>query len=99
MSGKPAKPSRWKRRLTIWGGVLVVLLFLVAFLFPYILKRYIETHSEAWIDRKVTIDRIILNPFTFRYAVTGDVYKRQGPVWPCRGCARLSVPTHRALPR
>jgi hypothetical protein len=40
-------------------------------LLPYILKRYIETHSEAWIDRKVTIDRIVLNPFTFRYAITG----------------------------
>ncbi len=50
---------------------LLVLLLLVAFLLPYILKRYIETHSEEWIDRRVTIDRIVLNPFTFRYAVTG----------------------------
>ncbi|HRH69055.1 MAG TPA: DUF748 domain-containing protein [Flavobacteriales bacterium] len=71
MSEKTTAPSRWKRRLIIWGGVLVGLLLLLAFLFPYILKRYIETHSEEWIDRKVTIDRIILNPFTFRYAVTG----------------------------
>lgn len=71
MPEEPAKPRRWKRRLTVWGGVLLALLLLVAFLLPYILKRYIETHSEEWIDRKITIDRIILNPFTFRYAVTG----------------------------
>lgn len=51
--------------------MLLVLLVLVAFLFPYILKRYIESHSEEWIGRKVNIGYIILNPFTFRYAVGG----------------------------
>lgn len=65
-----ARPSRWKRRLIVLGSVLVAVLLIVAFLFPYILKRYIETHSEEWIGRKVTIGHIILNPFTFRYGVS-----------------------------
>ena len=58
-----------------------MLLLLVAFLLPYFLKRYIETHSEEWIERKITIDHIILNPFTFRYAVAGVTgYEPKGDV-------------------
>lgn len=53
------------------GSGLVVLLALVAFLFPYLLKRYIEANSEAWIGRKVTIDLIVLNPLTLKYGVYG----------------------------
>ncbi len=69
MSNNTAKPSRRKRWLILLASGLVAGLLLVAFLFPYILKRYIETHSEEWIGRKVTIGSIILNPFTFRYGV------------------------------
>lgn len=61
----------WKRRLIIAGSTLVVVLVVIAFLFPYILKRYIEANSEAWIGRKVTIDLIVLNPFTLKYGVYG----------------------------
>jgi len=49
----------------------MVVLLLTTLLIPFLLKRYIESHSEEWINRKVTIDRIFLNPFTFRYAITG----------------------------
>lgn len=61
----------WRRRLLVLGTAVVLLLVLIAFFFPYLLKRYIERHSEEWIDRKVTIDRLVLNPFTFRYGVYG----------------------------
>lgn len=71
MSDSPPKTRRKKRRPFVFVAFLVTLLLVVALLLPYILKRYIETHSEEWINRKVTIDRIILNPFTFRYGVTG----------------------------
>ena len=66
-----SRPERSKRWLIVLVALLVTVLLVVALLLPYILKRYIETHSEEWINRKVTIDRIILNPFTFRYGVTG----------------------------
>mgnify|MGYP001248220242 CR=1 FL=1 len=71
MSGTTTTPRRKKRWLIALVAFLITTLLVVALLLPYILKRYIETNSEAWIDRKVTIDRIILNPFTFRYAITG----------------------------
>ncbi|MBL7951389.1 MAG: DUF748 domain-containing protein [Flavobacteriales bacterium] len=71
MTETPPKPRRKKRWLIALVAFLVTTLLVVALLLPYILKRYIETHSEEWINRKVTIDRIILNPFTFRYGVTG----------------------------
>lgn len=66
----PAR-TKWKRPLLIVTALLVVVLLVVALLLPYLLKRYIESNSEAWIGRKVTIERIILNPFTFRYGVKG----------------------------
>lgn len=68
--GQPAR-RRILRRLIATSLLLVTALLVIALLFPYLLKRYIEDHSEEWIDRKVTIDRIILNPFTLRYAITG----------------------------
>lgn len=71
MSGTTTKPRPKKRWLIALVAFLITALLVVALLLPYLLKRYIETHSEEWIDRKVTIDRIILNPFTFRYAITG----------------------------
>lgn len=57
--------------MLVLGGSLVAVLAVVAFFFPYLLKRYIEQHSEEWIGRKVTIDYIVLNPFTFKYGVYG----------------------------
>lgn len=63
--------SKWKRRLLIWGGVLVLVLCVVAFFLPYLLKRYIEKHSVEWIDRQITIDYLVLNPFTFKYGLYG----------------------------
>lgn len=71
MSEGTPKPKRRKRWIIALGAFLIVVLLVVALLLPYILKRYIEEHSEEWINRKVTIDRIILNPFTFRYGITG----------------------------
>ncbi|MCB9182544.1 MAG: DUF748 domain-containing protein [Flavobacteriales bacterium] len=65
-----ASGIRWKRWWIALGALASVLL-LVAFLLPYLLKRYIEEHSVEWIGRRVTIERIVLNPFTFRYAVQG----------------------------
>jgi hypothetical protein len=64
------KKRRWR---TVIGVLAVVLLLLgtTAFFLPYLLKRYIEKHSVEWIGRTVTIDRIILNPFTLTYAVNG----------------------------
>lgn len=50
---------------------VAVLLAATAFFFPYLLKRYIEKHSVEWIGRKVTIDRLVLNPFTFTYGLKG----------------------------
>lgn len=71
MAQRPTTPKRRKRWLIFFGALLITVLLVVALLLPYLLKRYIETHSEEWIGRKVTIDRIILNPFTFRYGITG----------------------------
>ena len=71
MAERPITPKRRKRWLILFGALLITVLLVVALLLPYLLKRYIETHSEEWIGRKVTIDRIILNPFTFRYGITG----------------------------
>ena len=71
MMSKPEGSFTGKRWLIGLGITIVVLVPVVALLLPYLLKRYIETHSEQWINRRVTIDRIILNPFTFRYGVTG----------------------------
>lgn len=59
----------WKRGAIIAGIVLVLGLVISAFFLPYLLKRYIERNSEAWIDRKVSIGSIVLNPFTGVYAV------------------------------
>ncbi|HEY0976549.1 MAG TPA: DUF748 domain-containing protein [Flavobacteriales bacterium] len=66
----PRRP-KWKRRLLIGGIVLVLALCVVAFFLPYLLKRYIEKHSVEWIDRQITIDYLILNPFTFKYGLYG----------------------------
>jgi len=52
------------------AALFVAVLFVAAFLFPFLLKRYIENNSEAWIGRKITIGRIVLNPLTGVYAVT-----------------------------
>lgn len=67
---KEGTPARWLRRWYIWVGGFVLVLLVAAFLFPYLLKRYIEAHSEEWIARKVTIGSIVLNPFSGVYAVT-----------------------------
>ena len=52
------------------GAVFVLLLAVLAFFAPYLLKRYVENHSEEWIGRKVTIGSIILNPFTRTFGLT-----------------------------
>lgn len=61
--------------LTRWIliGLVAILLVLgiTAFFLPYLLKRHIERHSVEWIGRQVTIDRLVLDPFTFTYAVNG----------------------------
>jgi hypothetical protein len=67
MTKRPAK--RRKRIVIVASLVLVALLCVVAFFLPYLLKRYIEENSEAWIERKITIGTIVLNPFTGVYAV------------------------------
>ncbi|MBK6776438.1 MAG: hypothetical protein IPG74_11590 [Flavobacteriales bacterium] len=61
---------RLRRLILIGLPVLAVALLLVAFFAPYLLKRYIEDHSEEWIARRVTIGRIILNPFTGTFGIT-----------------------------
>ncbi len=71
MAEHPTPLRRRKRWLILFGALLITVLLVVALLLPYLLKRYVETHSEEWIGRKVTIDRIILNPFTFRYGISG----------------------------
>ena len=71
MTEETSGPRTRKRWLIVLVVVLSTALLAMALLLPYLLKRYIESHSEEWINRRVTIDRIILNPFTFRYAATG----------------------------
>jgi hypothetical protein len=65
------RKSKWRKWLVALVIIILVLLPVVAYLLPYLLKRYIENHSVEWIDRKVTIERIVLNPFTFIYSVDG----------------------------
>lgn len=61
---------RWcLRRWYLLLMALLLALAAAALLFPYLLKRYIEAHSEEWIDRRVRIGSIVLNPFTGVYAV------------------------------
>lgn len=67
---KPRK-RKWLRRLTVSGCLLTVLLLVIAYFLPYLLKRYVEDHSVEWINRQVRIERIVLNPFTFTYSVNG----------------------------
>lgn len=69
---------RWLRRLLWAGGALSLLLLVIAYFVPYLLKRYIEAHSEEWIHRQVRIERIVLNPFTFTYGVHGVVCNEPG---------------------
>ena len=57
------------RRWRIWLVAALLAIAAAAWLFPYLLKRYIEAHSEEWIARKVSIGRIVLNPFSGVYAV------------------------------
>jgi hypothetical protein len=73
MTGSEPRPRKrkWMRRLVIIGAALSTLLITVAYLLPYLLKNYVEKHSEEWIGRRITIDRIVLNPFTFTYGVHG----------------------------
>jgi hypothetical protein len=71
MSEGAPKKRRWRRRLLVAGVVVVLVFGLLAFLLPYILKRTIERNSEAWIGRRITIDRIVLNPFTLTYGIYG----------------------------
>ena len=61
--------KRWKNIARAAAAVLLLALAISAFFFPYLLKRYIERNSEAWIDRRITIGSIVLNPFTGTYAV------------------------------
>ena len=67
-SSQKKKHERRRALVFVLIGV-TLLLSLTAFLLPYLLKRYIEKHSVEWIGRTVTIDNIVLNPFTFTYAV------------------------------
>ncbi|MBS1569807.1 MAG: DUF748 domain-containing protein [Bacteroidetes bacterium] len=60
----------WRKIAYLLTGLLL-LLGSTAYFLPWLLKRYIEKHSVEWINRKVSIDRITLNPFTFTYAVDG----------------------------
>ncbi|MCW5899774.1 MAG: DUF748 domain-containing protein [Flavobacteriales bacterium] len=62
---------RWKRIALVALVLLVIALAVATWFFPFLLKRYIERNSEAWIDRKVTIGSIVLNPFSGVYAVHG----------------------------
>lgn len=74
MANSKAGAAPGPRRLRlVWaiGAVVLLVLGLAAFFFPFLLKRFIEKHSVEWIGRRVTIDRIVLNPFTFTYAVKG----------------------------
>lgn len=72
-----ATDNELKHRRKLWRKVVylftALLLFLgaTAFFLPWLLKRYIEKHSVEWINRKVSIEKIILNPFTFTYALDG----------------------------
>jgi hypothetical protein len=68
----PPRPRSRRRRtlLALLAGV-TALLALTAYLLPFLLKRYIEAHSEEWIGRKVTIRSIVLNPFTLTYGIQG----------------------------
>lgn len=61
--------SRFQRIALIVFSLLVLGLGIVAFFVPYLLERYIENNSEAWIGRRIEIGYIILNPFTGTYAV------------------------------
>lgn len=71
MPEQPARKKRFGRWLLAAGIALLLLLGAVAFLFPFLLKRYIERHSVEWIGRRITIGDIILNPFTYTYAIHG----------------------------
>lgn len=67
----PPLMRRLRRVLFVLLPALTVLLLMLAFLAPYLLKRYIEAHCEEWIGRKVTIGSLVLNPFTGTFAVNG----------------------------
>lgn len=67
MAAHPGK--RWRPIALVLGALVVLGLVAAAFLFPWFLKRYIERNSESWIDRRITIGSIVLNPFTGVYAV------------------------------
>lgn len=75
------KNKRW--RPFLFAGIAVLLLLsIAAFFLPYLLKRHIEKHSLEWIGRTVSIDNIILNPFTFTFAVNGVQCSERGSAEP-----------------
>lgn len=72
------RKRRRPRRLLFAAGVIGALLGLLAFFLPWLLKRAIERNSEAWIGRRITIDRIVLNPFTLTYGIHGFTCREPG---------------------
>lgn len=74
----PLKQHKWRRRLMVGGLVALLVLGTLTWFLPYLLKRYVERHSEEWIGRKVTIGSIILDPFTRTFGLTDVVCLEPG---------------------
>ncbi len=64
-----SRKRKWIRRLVAFAIAFSGLMLALAYFFPYLLKRYIEKHSVEWIDRRITIGSIVLDPFTFTYGI------------------------------
>lgn len=75
---KPGRKDGWKRRWWILVLVLLLLLGIISWFLPYLLKRYVEQHSEEWIGRRVTIGSIILDPFSRTFGLTDVVCREPG---------------------
>ncbi len=89
----PPRP-RLKRIALIIGLMLLLGLCIAAFFVPYLLKRHIENNSEVWIDRRVTIGSIVLNPFTGVYAVHDLVCHEPGSEEVFVSFSKLGVKGH-----
>lgn len=77
--------------MLLLGLLLTLGLVVAAWFFPYLLKRAIEQQSEATIGRRISIGRIVLNPFTGVYAITDLVCREPGTDAVFVSWSRLSV--------
>jgi len=61
--------------LTILVSIFFIIIIVLWLALPNILKNYIESHDKEWINRDITIQKIDINPFTFKVSIYNTIIK------------------------